>query len=124
MSDQWVKAGIRIDRHENVTVAAFELTELSDVDEVGRILTRFKREIRDHRPQNVLIDFDGISYISTVGINMLLVVLKRVRTYGGQVYIVNACKVVRNLFNLMQLDQVFELVPDRQAAMEKIASRN
>jgi len=124
MSNPVPDARIAFDRRENVTVASFDVAELADHQYVAAMLEKFKQEIRDHQPPNVVVDLAGVDYISTIGINMILVILKRVRTYGGEVYIAGLAGSASKVFKIMQLDQVFTIFPDRQSALKKIAAQN
>jgi len=120
MSVQQPQVRVKFERKDNITIARFEAHEISSLDRIDEPLEQFKREIEAGRPEHLLIDFEGIEFVATTAINMLLVILKRVRTYGGDVYLCCLSPAVRRVFDVMQLAELFEIYPDRQAALTKL----
>ena len=57
----------------------------------------------------VIVDLDGVDFIDSTGLGVLVGALKRTRTHGGDLRIVCASRRVLDVFDLTGLDQVFVL---------------
>lgn len=114
---------IQFERSPDCTIARFAADEISSLREIDQPLDEFEKEIEEHRPKVLIIDFSGIQFVATTAINMLLIIVKRIRTYGGEVYLCNLSPPVQRVFDVMQLNILFEIFPDRQAALAKIAEK-
>lgn len=58
---------------------------------------------------DVVLDCDGLSYIDSTGLGILLGALKRVRQNDRQVYVRNLKDNIRKLFRITGLDRAFNL---------------
>lgn len=120
MSADTSKEEVAFDRESGVTVATLGAVEIDTMPHAIDLLAPFEQEIRTHKPKRLLIDLQHVAFVSTTAINMLLVVLKRVRTYGGEVYLTNLNTAVRQVFETMRLTEIFEIYPDRQTSLAQI----
>jgi anti-sigma B factor antagonist len=68
----------------------------------------------------ILIDLKDISFIDSSGLGTLVVLLKKVRSMNRRLCICSINDQVRMLFELTNMDQVFEVYDDR-AAFEREA---
>ena len=55
----------------------------------------------------LILDFKGIHFIDSNGFDTLLVISKAAKTYGSKFYMYNISEEVRELINLVQLNNVF-----------------
>ncbi len=58
---------------------------------------------------NVVLDFDGVTFIGSAGIGKLLLLYKNLAEHGGQLRIENLSKDIYTMFKVVKLDQVFQL---------------
>ncbi|NLX04271.1 MAG: STAS domain-containing protein [Phycisphaerae bacterium] len=115
--------GVAFDTESGVTVATLGSAEITTMPHAIDLLAPFEQEIQSHRPKKLLIDLRHVAFVSTTAINMLLVVLKRVRTYGGDVYLTNLNAAVRQVFETMRLTEIFQIYPDRQTSLDRITGQ-
>jgi anti-anti-sigma factor len=121
MSDQTPDLHVTFEQINDVTIARFDTYEISSLASIDQPLQQFKEEIQTRQPKKLIVDFTGVSFVATSAINMLLVILKRVRSYEGDVCLCGLSRTVRNVFEIMQLTRIFEVYPDRYAAMARIS---
>jgi len=120
MSADASKEQVAFEREGGVTVATLEVAEIASMPHAIDLMAPFEQEIQLHRPEKLLIDLQHVKFISTTVINVLLVVLKRVRTYGGEVYLSGLGAAIGQVFETMRLTEIFEIHPDRQTALGRI----
>lgn len=84
-------------------------------------------EVRKHiisltgkKVKNILIDLHQVSYMDSSGIATLVEGLQQVGKYKGKLIIYGLDNAVKEVFELSRLDKVFDIYPDKDAAMEKL----
>jgi len=64
-----------------------------------------------HPGQTVVVDLDGVSFMDSMGLGVLVGGLRRVRAGGGDVVLVCSTPRLLDLLTLTRLDRVFEIAP-------------
>jgi anti-anti-sigma factor len=67
--------------------------------------------------ENVLINFENVSFFSSAAINKLIVLEKRIRAQGGQIRLSNLRPEVRDLFSYTNLDSMFQIKDEQDEAL-------
>ena len=75
----------------------------------------------DAGARQVVLDLEGIEYISSAGLRVLLLVAKKLRTGGGDVVLCALGPAVRQVFELAGFLSIFPIEPSRAAAVERAA---
>lgn len=84
----------------------------------------FRQEVDaalDEGADTLLIDLKNITFVDSSGLGILVVVLKKVRACNKEMYVCSINEQVKMLFELTSMDRVFEVLPDRDAFLEKVA---
>jgi anti-anti-sigma factor len=123
MTDSNKTTLLTFDNNGSILIARLSCTEIISLEHSNRILGEIKSHIDFTNPPHLLIDFSQVSFIATCAINMLLVVLKRVRLQGGDVYLCGLSHETRQLFDLMQLSKLFEIWPTCEVALQTIQTQ-
>ncbi|TVR28090.1 MAG: anti-sigma factor antagonist [Balneolaceae bacterium] len=63
-----------------------------------------------HQKVTVTIDMEGLVYISSMGLSVLVNTYKRLNETGHTVKLKNVNSHVRDVFKYTRLDQIFELI--------------
>lgn len=63
--------------------------------------------IIQERPCDVYIDCTELEYIDSTGLGALVAIVKKVKHYGGNMYILNTKPNVEKVFKITNLDKVF-----------------
>lgn len=68
------------------------------------------------KPKQVVVDLQGVSYIDSSGLAVLIEAMQNVAAYGGKFALAGLQESVRPIFEIARLDQVFRIFPDVAAA--------
>lgn len=68
----------------------------------------------------VVLDLDGVTFIDSTGLSVLLNGLRRVTRKGGSLVLVCTNPTVLRLFQITKLDATFDIQPSRRAALKRV----
>jgi len=122
MMDGEISNSVEFESTGSILIGRFTCNEIITPDTIDELLEEFKKRIEGMSEKHLLIDFSKITFVATSAINMLLILLKRMRIKGGEVYLCAITENVRQLFDLMQLDRLFVIYPNRTEAVKKIGA--
>lgn len=71
----------------------------------------------EKKPQRLVVDLSGVSYIDSAGLAALIGAMQKVEGYGGKFLLAGLQENVRSIFEISRLDQVFQIFPDADAAL-------
>lgn len=69
----------------------------------------------------LLLDFSGVDYISSVGLRVLMLAAKQVKTQQGKIAIAALTPVVAEVFQISRFHLVFPVHPDVATALSSLA---
>ena len=69
------------------------------------------------KPERVVVDLSGVSYIDSSGLAVLIEGMQSVEAYGGKFVLAGLQENVRPIFEIARLDQVFIIFPHVDAAL-------
>jgi anti-anti-sigma factor len=75
----------------------------------------------DGGTRRMVVDFGDVTYISSVGLRVLLVVAKRLRTGRGTLVLCSLGDAVRQVFDLAGFLPLFIVEPTRELAVKRAA---
>ena len=113
------KEGLVSSRLEgDVAVISFNRGRIRDEREILKALESLGRYIESRTCLKVLLDLANIEYLSSAGLGHLVGLLKKCRTRGGNLKLSGLNEAIRELFEVMRLDKIFELFPSAREAVE------
>lgn len=65
----------------------------------------------------VVMDLSGIGFMDSAGLGAILSIFKKVRGDGGQFRVFGLSNEVKALFELVRMQRLFEVYPDRESAV-------
>ena len=65
----------------------------------------------------LLLDFAGVNYIDSSGLATLIEYFQSVQSYGGKMALASLSPRVKNVFEIVRLEQIFSLHPDVPSAL-------
>jgi anti-sigma B factor antagonist len=71
----------------------------------------------EKKPQRLVVDLSGVTYIDSAGLAALIEAMQKVEGYGGRFLLAGLQETVRSIFEISRLDQVFQIFPDVDAAL-------
>ena len=67
--------------------------------------------------KNIIIDLSLVESMSSSFLSHLLVLEKRIKSAQGQLFLCGLCPEMQNIFSMTRLDRIFQVFPDRFAAL-------
>jgi anti-sigma B factor antagonist len=64
------------------------------------------------RPEHVVVDFSGVTFIDSSGLAVLINAMQDVKKYGGKLTLSGINTDVRSIFEMARLDQFFLIDPN------------
>lgn len=71
------------------------------------------------KPRNLVVDLAKVSYIDSSGLAALIEAMQSVEKYGGKFALAGLQEMVKPIFEIARLDQVFRIFPDVASALAK-----
>jgi len=87
--------------------------DLFTAPELKRVLTE-AIESGQHR---LVIDLSEVTFLDSTALGVLIGAVKRLRSRGGALAIVNTDASIAKTFQITGLDQIFTIVPSREEAL-------
>jgi anti-anti-sigma factor len=75
-------------------------------------------ELTGRKPQALVFDFTGITYLDSSGLKVLLLARERLGSYGGQVMVISNASCVLKPLRLCGLDQMLAIFTTEQELRE------
>lgn len=79
------------------------------------------RRAVDGGARALLVDLEGVEYISSAGLRVFLVLAKRMRERGGRLVLSGMAQPVHQVFQLAGFLPLFAIEPGRDAAIARLA---
>lgn len=79
-------------------------------------------EIIDQGNNTMVVDFLNIQFISSAGLRVLLLAAKKVKPYGGKLYLCNMSKDVREVFDISGFSSIFDIHDSVSDAVKAIST--
>jgi anti-sigma B factor antagonist len=82
-------------------------------------LERTLQQLTDSRRYNIIINFNGLSYIGSAGLGVLMEFIEDVRKNGGDIKLTSMSPKVYRVFDLLGFPALFDILGDNAKAFEK-----
>ena len=105
-----------ISSHENY--CAISLSGRLMADEFSEGLLIEVSEVANNETANFLLNLKELDYVNSSGINMLVNILTKSRSKGGDVVLFDVSEKVQKLFIITKLNTVFSVAKDKTEALE------
>ena len=82
-------------------------------DVMASMAEGFRNELRslvEESPKELVVDFDGVEMVDSVGIGVLIATHNSLESAGGKLKIKNVSNNILRIFKTMRLDQHFEII--------------
>jgi len=70
------------------------------------------------KPDRVVVDLKDVSFVDSSGLATLIEALQGVNAYSGKLFLCNLNKAVQGVFELANLDTIFQIKETREAALD------
>ena len=107
----------QIERRDGGEVPVLAVHGELDFDGAPNLRLALVAAIDENPGQRVVVDLEGVDFIDSAGLGVLVGGLKRARSYHGQLVLVATGRSVIRVLELTGLTRVFEIHPSRAAAL-------
>ena len=111
---------ISVEQVEGVVLVTFNVPSISSVSSVERISERLRPIASSSDALNIVIDFDGVKFFSSLVLGMLVDVWRRLKNAGGRLVISGINPQLSRVFRITNLDTIFQFYPDRSSAIAAV----
>ncbi|AIE86902.1 STAS domain-containing protein [Fimbriimonas ginsengisoli] len=73
------------------------------------------------RSRNIVLDLSSVGFMDSTGLGSLLSCLRTVKSNGDTMKLSSLTPEVRQLFEMVLMDRVFDIYPDESAALAALA---
>jgi anti-sigma B factor antagonist len=105
---------------DGITVFKLE-GQIMDKAQVSEFTDHINKLIASGKNRLVL-ELSGLKYMNSSGLNVLVNILTKARTAGGDVSVCNLSKKVSELLVVTKLDTIFNVLPTVDEAVKKLKS--
>ena len=111
---------LNITAHDSVYIVEFDPTALAKLTVVTEVAEHLDEFISNKSPQKVVIDFTGVSFLSSRILGMLVDVWKKINAYNGRLVISGINPKMSRVFRISSLDKILEFYETRKEAVEAL----
>ena len=94
--------------------------ELIDKNQANDLMQSIETIIEDGK-NKLIIDLSDLKYINSSGLNVLIQLLSKTRTAGGESVIFNVNKKVNDLLVITKLNTLFKVADTKENALKMLA---
>ena len=102
---------------DGVAVLSFRRGCLKEAKEILLTLESLSRYVSSKDNLRILLDMSNVEYLSSAGLGHLVALLKNARAGVGEFKICSLQDAIRDLFEVMRLDTIFEIFTDPDEAL-------
>lgn len=105
-------------RRDNIgTAALLEVKGSVDIYSSPELRGQLKVALEQKKPR-IVVDLTGVTFVDSSGLATLIEALQRVNDYQGKLVLCSLGAPVLAVFQLANLDSIFDIRSSRQAALE------
>jgi anti-sigma B factor antagonist len=94
-----------------------------DIDlETSPKLREFLKPLSSKKTPLLLLDFSSVNYIDSSGLATLIEYFQAVQSFKGKLALASLSPRVKNVFEIVRLEQIFSLHPDIPSALAALKS--
>ncbi len=108
---------LKLSEVEGVCVVRFMRSRITDPDYVEQVGNELVKLIDTDKKTKILVNFDGVQFLSSAALGKLMKLDKRIRTASGQLELCNLGEVPREAFRITRLDDTFNIHETQQDAI-------
>ena len=86
-----------------------QITEEIDHHTTEELRRKVDNEITRYMPRKVVFDMDNVTFMDSAGIGMLIGRYKTVKSYGGEIEIMNVKPAIRKIFEMSGILKIINI---------------
>ena len=105
-------------RSEGETAVLF-LSGKLDLNSATEVKNKVK-ELLGKKCRNLIFNLEKVEFINSSGLGALVSILKDVRLYKGKMFLTNLSLYVKEIFEITQLQEIFDIYDTEQQVWEEL----
>ncbi len=110
---------LRLETIDEVTVVSFVDSKLVSEEKIQEVGDQLYSLVEDEGRTQILLNFGNVQYLSSAALGKLINLKKKVGAVKGKLKLCCIHSDLLEVFRITRLDQVFEIYPEEQAALDK-----
>jgi anti-sigma B factor antagonist len=110
---------LRIENIDGVTVVSFVDTKIVTEENIQEVGDQLYSLVEDDGYKQLLLNFGNVQYLSSAALGKLINLKKKVGAVKGKLKLCCIHPDLLEVFRITRLDQVFEIYPEEQTAIDK-----
>ena len=90
-------------------ILKLQMTEEIDHCMAEKIRSKADFEIQKYLPQEVLMDFENVSFMDSAGIGLILGRYKQAEMYGGKLELINVSEKLKRIFEMSGILRIIKI---------------
>jgi anti-sigma B factor antagonist len=111
---------INVADKDGVMIVEFRDAQILDDRTIQQLGTELMDLIRGKPTIKLLLNFTGVTYLSSAALGKLITVRRRIDQAGGQLKLCEMSPETLDVFKISKLDDYFEIYPSQRAATDSL----
>ena len=107
--DTGTDAMLRIQKQNDVAVISFATSRILDQSNVQQLGEEFDALTDEYELKKIVVNFSGVSYMSSAVMGKLVRLLKKVQSIKGQIRLCSIEDSIYEIFRIMRFDKMFKI---------------
>lgn len=108
---------IKVSEHDGVSIVRFVDKKIVDSGSIEQLGDELNRLITEDKRSNLLLNFEGVDFLSSAALNKLIFLNKEAKNISGRIKISNLRDEIREVFNISRLDRWFDIRSTQDEAL-------
>jgi anti-sigma B factor antagonist len=104
---------------DRCTVVRFVDKKIIDATEIEQLGAELVSLVDEAQKTQILLNFEGVDFLSSAALNKLLTLFKRVKAAGGKMRICSLHPQIREVFSLTRLDRMFDIDKNEEVSLKR-----
>jgi anti-sigma B factor antagonist len=110
---------LRLENINGVTVVSFVDTKIVTEENIQEVGDQLYSLVEEDGYKQLLLNFGNVQYLSSAALGKLINLKKKVGAVKGKLKLCCIHPDLLEVFRITRLDQVFEIFPEEQTALDK-----
>ena len=108
---------MQVKREESVDAVVLSVEGSVDIYSSPELRGELKAALEKKAPR-IVVDLGGVTFVDSSGLATLIEALQKTQKYKGMLFLCNLNQTVLGVFQLANLDHIFQIKETREAALE------
>jgi len=109
---------LEVSEKGDITIVRFVDRKILDATNIEELGTELFGLIEQENRRNLLLNFNGVEFLSSAALNKLIILDKKIKTTGGKLKLSNLRPEIFEVFVITRLHQLFDIKDDEAEALE------